>query len=757
MNRINALFVLFFLTVSCLIVPLPVKAGSRTIVVPDDYASVQSAINNASRGDTVFVRSGTYNETLLISKSIRLIGENANTTTLTIPAPYVMFAPSTTVVGITADNFEISNFTIRNDNVDGVGLMAIGDGIKIMGNIVKAYVGLKVTGSNVTIVQNSVSAYQGLSVYGNFSIIAENAIPDSYIALLGDSNTVTGNTAQSIGIGRDFFAKQVGRASSSNIVFRNTIGSMTVGEGAYNLFTENTLETMTIGTYGALAENDTFYHNNFLGNSEHVQNYNLNNTGHTWDNGKEGNYWNDYYGTDADGDGIGDSPYAIDANNHDNYPLMYPWGTPSVDTEVAENSWKIKTPMQQARSGLGVASVKGKIYAIGGATKGGTGYTYSAIAQVALSSITISGYVGTNEEYDPVTNKWINKASMPTPRTLFATAVYQNKIYCIGGRSAVSSATGTSVGANEVYDPASDTWETKASMPTARDWLAGNVVNGKIYLIDETSNEVYDPATDSWTNRTSMPRVPYDGWFHVSAVFDDKIYVIGERLRIYDPETDMWTEGTSPPTGISTGSVAVVTLGIWAPTRIYVLGETNNVYNPSNDSWISGAEVLRKRYSFGATVVDDIICVIGGHTAEKLTSNFAPVAWNDQYMPFGYGTIPPAVHVVSPENRAYSATSVDLVFSIDKPALWMGYSLDGQDNVTAGNTTLVNLPEGSHSVTVYANDTFGNMGASETISFIVAEPFPLVPVAAASSAVAAAAVAGLLLYRKKRHGEVDQP
>jgi parallel beta-helix repeat protein len=43
-----------------------------------------------------------------------------------------------------------------------------------------------------------------------------------------------------------------------------------------------------------------------------------------WDSSKIGNYWSDYNGTDSNGDGIGDSPYIIDANNRDNFPLMKP-------------------------------------------------------------------------------------------------------------------------------------------------------------------------------------------------------------------------------------------------------------------------------------------------------------------------------------------------------------------------------------------------------------------------------------------------
>jgi hypothetical protein len=55
-------------------------------------------------------------------------------------------------------------------------------------------------------------------------------------------------------------------------------------------------------------------------------------------------------------------------------------------------------------------------------------------------------------------------------------------------------------------------------------------------------------------------------------------------------------------------------------------------------------------------------------------------------------------------------------------------------------------------VTVYAADEAGNMGASETATFIVAksEPFSLVPVAVASVTVVAVVIAGLLFYFKKR-------
>jgi hypothetical protein len=91
---------------------------------------------------------------------------------------------------------------------------------------------------------------------------------------------------------------------------------------------------------------------------------------------------------------------------------------------------------------------------------------------------------------------------------------------------------------------------------------------------------------------------------------------------------------------------------------------------------------------------------------------------------------PPSISVLSPQNKTYSASIVPLNLALDSPITQISYSLDGQENVTiTGNTTLTVLFNGAHNVTVYAQDDTGNIGASETIPFIVAdepetEPFP---------------------------------
>jgi parallel beta-helix repeat protein len=87
---------------------------------------------------------------------------------------------------------------------------------------------------------------------------------------------------------------------------------------------------------------------------------------------------------------------------------------------------------------------------------------------------------------------------------------------------------------------------------------------------------------------------------------------------------------------------------------------------------------------------------------------------NIDHYPFvvPYETEPPIITILSPENGTYVAnTGFPLTFTVDESTRWMGYSIDGQANVTiTGNATLPTLSDGSHYVLLYANDTFGNIG-----------------------------------------------
>jgi hypothetical protein len=86
---------------------------------------------------------------------------------------------------------------------------------------------------------------------------------------------------------------------------------------------------------------------------------------------------------------------------------------------------------------------------------------------------------------------------------------------------------------------------------------------------------------------------------------------------------------------------------------------------------------------------------------------------------FSVDTTLPNIVILSPLNQTYQTDSVELMFTINKPASWIGYSLDGQATVTiVGNTTLSALSDGAHNVVVYANATTG-VGSSIPVYFSV--------------------------------------
>jgi hypothetical protein len=86
-------------------------------------------------------------------------------------------------------------------------------------------------------------------------------------------------------------------------------------------------------------------------------------------------------------------------------------------------------------------------------------------------------------------------------------------------------------------------------------------------------------------------------------------------------------------------------------------------------------------------------------------------------------TTPPIITVTSPVNTTYNSTEIPLNFTVNEQTSWIGYSLDGNENVTlTGNTTLTEQTDGLHSLVVYTNDTSGNVGLSDTVNFTVALP-----------------------------------
>jgi N-acetylneuraminic acid mutarotase len=400
---------------------------------------------------------------------------------------------------------------------------------------------------------------------------------------------------------------------------------------------------------------------------------------------------------------------------------------PVVDLSSAQSTsqpaeekgkWVTMAPMPTARGGFGLVVVSGKIYAVGG--------------------LNGNASLGATEEYNPITNEWVTKTSMPTPRSGFAIAVYQNKIYVIGGTISGNEY----VGNNEVYDPLTNTWVTKASMPTPRADLCANTVNDNIYLIGgkmysstnnytETSiNEVYNTKTNTWETKSPLPTAVQG---YASALLNGKIYIMGgsrqhtsestvmiNANQEYNVQNDSWGKATPLPLVVSYGA-AVATGNYMVPARIYYVGGYSSsefsakteVYMPETKSWSLAGNFTPRAY-LGFVVVNDILYAIGGFNGESWLNT------NEMYKPIDYGMVPPKVYITSPENKTY--VDATLTFTVNRGTAWIGYSLDNGLNVTVSANDeihLAHLWQGEHSITMFANDSSGNMGASETVYFSI--------------------------------------
>jgi hypothetical protein len=122
---------------------------------------------------------------------------------------------------------------------------------------------------------------------------------------------------------------------------------------------------------------------------------------------------------------------------------------------------------------------------------------------------------------------------------------------------------------------------------------------------------------------------------------------------------------------------------------------------------------------------------------------------------FTVDTMPPEILITSVENRTYDTSEIPLRFTINEPVVQVLYSLDGLENVTlADSTILTGLSIGEHNVTVFATDEVGNSGASETVFFNIVEPPEPLPTIMVIAPIATVSTigSGLVFYFRKRKG-----
>lgn len=255
----------------------PIKIYSATQIKVYQGQSIQEAINSAKPGDTIFVYNGTYHEHLEINKTISLVGENpANTILDGDGEPYLP------IIRVLASNVTLSKLTIRNTSPEPPPTPGI---------VIKNVKNANITNNIIT------KTYHGISL--------ENS---SYCNI--SNNLITKNFGYGIYLPNN---------SSENLFIGNNVYNNPTGVLIYHLS----------------CQNNTFYHNNFVDNSNQADNhgkFNLWNAEYPIG----GNYWSSYVGQDLymgpnqdiDGsDGIGDKAYTESLGINDTYPLMNHWGS----------------------------------------------------------------------------------------------------------------------------------------------------------------------------------------------------------------------------------------------------------------------------------------------------------------------------------------------------------------------------------------------------------------------------------------------
>jgi M6 family metalloprotease-like protein len=291
----------------------------------------------------------------------------------------------------------------------------------------------------------------------------------------------------------------------------------------------------------------------------------------------------------------------------------------------AAGAWASRAAMPTARRALAVSVANATMYAIGGASAAGT-------------------VLHTVQAYNPVTNNWTTKASLPAAREGGNGAVtIQGILYLAGGQSASGVLTRTLY----AYNTSTNAWSSRAAMPAYSACGGSAVIAARVYVfsgctssstgavIDAGLLHRYNPTTNTWATLKAAPVTHYRP---VVAAIGGKLYVAGgnnaagtafRRVDVYDPATNTWSVGTAMPTARANAGAAFIA-GKW-----YVFGgkkgtaylNTLEVYDPAANAWGTRPAMPTARAALGVGGVSGLIYAVGGRNAT------AALATHDRFTP----------------------------------------------------------------------------------------------------------------------------
>src|SRR5271157_2094823 len=281
---------------------------------------------------------------------------------------------------VTLENMTMANFTygiylysssgntLSDNNVTnndfGVELDHSSNNVLSGNNIANDRLGIGLNGSsdNALSGNNIADNKYGLWLYpsSNYNSISGNNMTANYAEGIyvdsSSNNNISGNSITNNDQGIYFGSSLNNSISENNVTAARSVG-IWIQSSSNNSIFENNLTNNGGSIWLYDSSNNKFYHNDFGGSTPQV--YSPNST-NMWDNGypSGGNYWSDYNGTDlyngpgqniTGSDGIGDTPYIIDVNNIDHYPLVNSWSPPDI---VVTNLTSVKSVIGQGYTDL---------------------------------------------------------------------------------------------------------------------------------------------------------------------------------------------------------------------------------------------------------------------------------------------------------------------------------------------------------------------------------------------------------------------
>ena len=344
------------------------------------------------------------------------------------------------------------------------------------------------------------------------------------------------------------------------------------------------------------------------------------------------------------------------------------------------DAWSALAPMSTPRAHPGAAVLndgsKDLLYVVGGA------------------AISCGFKAATMEAYDPATNSWTAKASMPGGgRNSMGVAVIDNRMYVVGG-----IATGEAVTAiGEMYNPITDTWSPIAPMPSVRYAMAIGAIDGILYaagggndIPNFTAVDAYDPTTNSWSSKAPLST---QRAYVASAVVNGLLYAIGGQnsinlssVEIYNPATDSWSAGPALPAARSIMPAANV------DGRIY----------------LTGGGYTNTGGLFGDTLM------LADAFAPATTATLSPPANGN-----GWNNSDPAVTLTATGGAGGSGVA-SIVYSLTG-------AQSGGATVIGNSTAFAITSEGTTTVTYHAVDAAGNIEADSQLVVKVDKTDPTLP------------------------------